>query len=131
MGMTMPPRQKRYTPEEYYRLEIEAEGKSDYFDGEIFAMAGGTPAHSRIAINLAREVDIRIEGGPCSTYNSDLRLKVSATGLRTYPDLTVYCQELKSDPEDPFSSTYLNPSVIFEILSKSTEAYDRGFKLEN
>ena len=129
--MTMPQRVKRFTPEEYYRLEDQAEGKSDYYAGEIFAMAGGTAEHSRIAVNLGREVDNRIEGGPCLTYNSDLRLKVMATGLRTYPDLTVYCQELQSDPEDPFDSTYVNPTVIFEVLSKTTEAYDRGFKSEN
>ena len=129
--MTMPQRVNRYTPEEYYRLEQVAEGKSDYFDGQIFSMAGGTAAHSRIATNIIREVDNRLEGGPCVTYNSDLRLNVSATGLRTYPDATVFCEKLTPDPEDPFSETYVNPTVIFEVLSKKTEAYDRGFKLEN
>src|SRR4051812_35601184 len=125
MGMTIPQRVKRFTPEEYYQLEDQAEGKSDYYDGQIFAMSGGTIAHSRIAINLARELEERFEGGPCRTHNSDLRVNVVATGLRTYPDITVYCDELQADPQDPYNSTCINPTVIFEILSKTTEAYDR------
>jgi Uma2 family endonuclease len=131
IGMTLPQRVKRYTPQEYYRLEQEAEGKSDYYDGQIFAMAGGTVAHSRIAINLGHELEARFEGGPCRTQNSDLRLKVAATGLRTYPDITVYCSEIQMDPEDSSNTTAVNPTAIFEVLSRSTEAYDRGFKFDN
>jgi len=131
VGMTMPQRVKRYTPEEYYRLEQEAEGKSDYYDGQIFAMSGGTVPHNRIAINLVHELEARFEKGPCRTHSSDLRLKIAATGLRTYPDVTVYCDEIQLDPEDSSETTAVNPTAIFEVLSKSTEAYDRGFKFDN
>src|SRR5579862_2344742 len=116
--MTMPQRVKRYTPQEYYRLEDEAEFKSDYYKGEIFAMSGGTANHSLIAVNIAREIGNRLEGGPCRTFNSDLRLKIAATGLRTYPDVSVYCDGLEVDEEDPYGSTYVNPTVIFEVLSR-------------
>jgi Uma2 family endonuclease len=125
--MSLPPR-KRYTPQEYYALEREAAYKSDYYDGEIFAMAGGTIAHSLICSNLVREVGNRLKGGPCAAYESNLRLKVQATGLRCYPDVGVYCGAMERDPDDPKSETVINPTVLIEVLSESTEAYDRGFK---
>lgn len=134
--MTLPPRVKRYTPQEYYRLERDAEFKSDYYEGEIFpvgevlAMAGGTAEHSLICGNLIREVGNRLKGGPCTVYESNLRLKIIATGLRTYPDMNVYCEKLLRDEEDEDGETYLNPTVLFEVLSKTTEAYDRGFKAD-
>ncbi|HSZ56697.1 MAG TPA: Uma2 family endonuclease [Tepidisphaeraceae bacterium] len=135
--MAFPQRVKRYTPEEYYRLERDAEFKSDYYDGEIFpigkvlAMAGGTARHSLISGNLVREIGNRVKGGPCTVYESNLRLKILATGLRTYPDVNVYCEKLQRDEEDQDGETYTNPSVLFEVLSKSTEAYDRGFKADS
>src|SRR5258706_1201652 len=128
--MSLPPR-KRYTPQEYYALEREATYKSDYYDGEIAAMAGGTIAHSLICSNLVREVGNRLKGGPCVAYESNLRLKVRATGLRCYPDVSVFCGALERDPEDPKLETVTNPTVLIEVLSESTEAYDRGFKADN
>lgn len=122
---------KRYTPAEYYALERTAEYKSDYYDGEIFAMAGGTARHSLIATNVAGELRQRLKRSPCAAYESNLRLKVRATGLRTYPDVTVYCGPLEYDPGDPEGTTALNPTVIFEVLSPSTEGYDRGFKAQH
>jgi Uma2 family endonuclease len=129
--MSVPQRIRRFTPKEYYDLEHKAEYKSDYYDGEIFAMAGGTSRHSLICTNLIRRVGNRLDRSPCAVYESNLRFKVMATGLRTYPDVSVYCGPLKRDDDDPYEETYINPTVVFEVLSKSTEGYDRGFKAES
>src|SRR5689334_6778896 len=90
--MGLPKPTKRYTVEEYYRLEWAATYKSDYYAGEIFAMAGGTVRHSLIATNIAGELRHRLKGKPCAAFESNLRLKVKPTGLRTYPDASVYCE---------------------------------------
>jgi Uma2 family endonuclease len=123
--------EQRYTPQEYYALEREAAYRSEYFDGEIFAMAGGTDEHSAIIGNILIAVGSRIRGTPCVIRESNLRLKVQATGLRTYPDAAVYCGEAQFDADDPDRQTRLNPTAIFEVLSKTTEADDRGFKFHN
>jgi Uma2 family endonuclease len=129
--MTRPQPLKRFTPEEYYLLERDAAYKSDYYDGEIFAMAGGTSRHSIIAVNIAGELRQQLKGRPCAPYESNQRLKVNATGLRVYPDVSVYCGPLEYDERDSGSETATNPTLLFEVLSRSTEAYDRGFKAEN
>jgi len=129
--MALPQPVKRYTPQEYYALEREAEYKSDYYQGEIFAMAGGSARHSLITANIGGEVRQRLKGKPCRAYESNLRLGVLATGLRCYPDLSVYCGPLRFDPEDESGETATNPTLLFEVLSKSTEGYDRGLKAEN
>src|SRR5436190_2986106 len=126
MGLPQPIR--RFTPAEYYRMERDAPYKSDYYTGEIFAMAGGTARHSLICSNHVRELGNRLIDTPCVVYESNLRLKVKATGLRTYPATSVYCDPMERDEEDPYAETYTNPSVLFEVLSKSTEGYDRGLK---
>lgn len=128
---SVPPGRKGYTPAEYYELERAAAYKSDYYDGEIFAMAGGTGEHSLIATNVAGELRQRLKGKPCAPYESNLRLKVRVTGLRTYPDVAVYCGSVEYDPDDPQRTTALNPTVVFEVLSPSTEGYYSGFKAEN
>jgi Uma2 family endonuclease len=122
---------KRFTPQEYYQLERAATYKSDYYRGEIFAMAGGTIRHSRICTNIVREVGIRLKGSPCEAFESSLRLKNKITGLRNYPDASIFCGPMEYDEEDPEQETVTNPTVIFEVLSKSTEAYDRGLKSQN
>jgi len=127
----MPQRVKQYTPEEYYCLERKAEFKSDFYDGEIFAMAGASARHNKIVANIISELQVRLRKGPCETYASDMRLKVAATALRTYPDVSVYCDHLEADQEDAFGETFTNPTALFEVLSKSTEAYDRGTKAES
>lgn len=129
--MAVPQARRRYTPAEYYALEYDAQYKSDYYDGEIFNMAGGTANYSLITSNVAGELRQRLKGKTCAVYDSNMRLKVEATGLRTYPDVSVYCDKLKFDPEDPRHTTALNPTVLFEVLSPTTEAYDRGLKAEN
>jgi Uma2 family endonuclease len=114
------------TPEEYLAAERAADHKSEYFNGAVFAMAGCSPAHNRITTNLNREVDTLLYDGPCVTYNGDQRVRIPATGLYTYPDLVVVCGEAEYDGPDP--ETLLNPTLIVEVLSPSTEAYDRGAK---
>lgn len=129
--MAVPQAKRRYTPAEYYALEHEATYKSDYYDGEIFNMSGGTARHSLITMNIGAALWQRLRGKPCTPYDSNMRLRVEATGLRTYPDVTVYCDELKFDSEDPNTTTALNPTVLFEVLSRTTEGYDRGLKAGN
>jgi Uma2 family endonuclease len=114
------------TPQEYLALERQAEYKSEYFAGEVFAMAGASRAHNLIAFNVAGELRTQLRGGPCEAYVGDMRLQVSETGLYTYPDLVVVCGEPRF--EDAQLDTLLNPTLIIEILSPSTEAYDRGQK---
>jgi Uma2 family endonuclease len=129
--MGVPKPIKCYTPQEYYDLERTATYKSDFYAGEIFAMAGGSRRHSRICANLSREVGNRLKGTPCAEYESNLRLKIAATGLRTYPDVSVYCGALEKDEDDHDGETFTNPTVLFEVLSPSTEGYDRGLKSES
>jgi Uma2 family endonuclease len=119
----------RLTEPEYLQLERQAESRSEFLDGEMFAMAGGTRAHSLIATNLARELGTKLKAKPYVAYNADLRLKVEATGLFTYPDVSVVCgrQRFLDSQED----TLLNPTLIIEVLSDSSEAYDRGKKFEH
>jgi Uma2 family endonuclease len=118
--------QKHYTPEEYLALERRAECKSEYYAGEIFAMAGASRWHNLIVTNVLRELSLQLKGCPCTTYPSDMRVKVSPIGLYTYPDVTVVCGEAQF--EDNQQDTLLNPTLIVEVLSESTEAYDRGGK---
>ena len=127
--MIVAQRAQRITETEYLDLERHAEFKSEFFAGEVFPMSGGTPLHSQIATNLAAELRNELKGKRCVPYNSDLRLKVEATGLLTYPDLSVVCGplQLATGTDD----TVVNPTVIVEVLSDSTEAYDRGKKFEN
>jgi Uma2 family endonuclease len=116
----------RYTPEEYLALEREAQQKSEYFAGEIFPMSGASEQHNLIVTNLVGELRAQLKGRPCKTYPSDMRLKVVSTGLFTYPDVMVVCGQTLFDDEQ--QDTLLNPSIIIEVLSKSTEGYDRGEK---
>ena len=129
--MSLAQKVKRYTPQEYYVLERAAAYKSDYYDGEIFAMSGGTSRHSLISANISGETRHRLKGRPCTVYESNQRIKVIATGLRCYPDVSIYCDEIKYDPEDIGSETAVNPTIVFEVLSKTPEGYDRGFKADN
>jgi Uma2 family endonuclease len=119
----------RLTEAEYLACERTADFKSEFFDGETFAMAGGSPMHSLIAANLIHALRSKLPGKPCRPFTSDLRLKVEATGLYTYADVPVVCGELQyAGGED---DTIVNPAVLIEVLSDSTEAYDRGKKFEH
>ncbi len=123
----MPLQHKSYlTPEDYLIIEREAEYKSEYFAGEIFAMAGASERHVSIVANLMYLLVGQLKGRPCKTYANDMRLNVSPTGLYTYPDIIVVCGDLLFADEQ--RDTLLNPTVLIEVLSESTEAYDRGKK---
>ena len=124
--MGLPQRVARLTPTEYLKIERASEFRHEFVNGEMFAMAGGSPQHSAIKVNLSREVSTRLKGRPCTAFDSDLRIQVSPTGLYTYPDLSVVCGELEFD--DDQQDTVLNPTLLVEVLSGSTEAYDRGEK---
>lgn len=118
----------RVTPEEYLRIERAAEWKSEYIDGEMFAMAGASPRHVLIAMNLGAELRDRLRGAPCNTYGSDLRVATDKRRHYTYPDVVVVCGPLQY--ADDNRDTITNPALIAEILSESTERYDRGAKFE-
>jgi Uma2 family endonuclease len=111
------------SPEEYLALERKAEYKSEYQHGEIFAMSGASRKHNLITGNIAAELHQQLRGKDCEVYASDTRIKVKATGLYTYPDIAVVCDE--PDFEDDHVDTLLNPTLLVEVLSPSTERYDR------
>lgn len=117
------------TPQEYLVLERNCVPKHEYFAGEMFAMGGASERHNLIVTNLVRELSLQLKGRPCKTYANDMRVKVSSTGLYAYPDVTVVCGETRFADEQ--SDTLLNPTVLIEVLSKSTEGYDRGEKSEH
>jgi Uma2 family endonuclease len=117
------------TPQEYLAIERGAQYKSEYFDGEMFAMAGASPAHNQITTNVVGELHPQLKKRPCYVYANDMRVKVSATGLYTYPDIVALCGPARFD--DNQKDTLLNPTVIIEVLSESTEAYDRGKKFQH
>jgi len=128
--MAVTARRKRFqTPERYLALERKAETKSEYWNGEIFAMAGASRAHNVIVANVIISFGSRLKGRPCTVYPSDMRVKVAPTKLYTYPDMVVVCGQ--SHFEDKREDTLLNPSLIVEVLSPSTETYDRGTKFEH
>ncbi len=114
------------TAADYLALERQAETKSEYLNGYIYAMSGASKEHNTIVFNLARRIGNQLDGKPCRGYVNDMRVKVSPTGLYTYPDVIVVCGEPRF--EDEQFDTLLNPKVIIEVLSESTEKYDRGDK---
>lgn len=117
------------TPAEYLEIERTADTKSEFYAGEMFAMAGASPEHNAIAFDVGGLLFAQLRGGPCQAFGSDQRLKVSETGLYTYPDLSVVCGEPQFEAGSP--RTLLNPTLIVEVLSPTTEAYDRERKFEH
>lgn len=117
---------KKYTQEEYLELERKAEFKSEYYQGEIFAMSGASLAHNKITINFLSVLSIRLKGKSCRPYGSDLRLHIPVNSLYTYPDITVVCG--KEELLDNNFDTLLNPVFIAEVLSPTTRDYDTGGK---
>jgi Uma2 family endonuclease len=117
------------TEEQYLELERKAEYKSEYYEGEIFAMSGASLAHVLLVGDVFGELREQLKSGPCTVLANDMRVRVSAKGLYTYPDVVVVCGE----PQllDDFADTLLNPTLIVEVLSPSTEAYDHGRKFEH
>ena len=122
-------RQVHYTPEDYLAFERAAGTRHEYLEGEIFAMPGAGPRHHRITANITTALTALLRGGPCMVVAGDMRVKVDATGLYTYPDVVAVCgpPALEGDWHD----VLLNPTVIFEVLSPPTADYDRGVKFSH
>ena len=117
------------TPEQYLAIEREAEYKSEYFQGEMLAMALSDWVHNQLVVNLVAGFHNQFRSRPCDVYPSQMRVLVRATGLYTYPDVVVVCGERQF--VDERRDILLNPSLLVEVLSPSTEAYDRGRKSEH
>jgi Uma2 family endonuclease len=118
----------KLTPEEYLEIERKAERKSEFYRGEMFAMAGASSEHGTIVTNLVAEIRPQIRGR-CRVWSNDLRLRVSPTGVYTYPDIVVACGEPKF--ADSHLDTLLNPTVIIEVLFPTTRGYDRSWKFHH
>lgn len=127
--VTQAPRLHRYTFHEYLVLEESSTVRHEFLAGEIYAMAGGTPQHAATAMAVGAALVAQARGGPCRVHSSDLRVRALATGLTTYPDVTMVCGPYESDPQD--KNTIVNPRRVVEVTSDSTEDYDRGEKLDS
>src|SRR3712207_3471038 len=120
------PRTSFFTPAEYETFERTTDARHEYLDGQVYAMAGESIEHSRICVNIAAELRAQLKGGPCEALSPNMKVVTSPAGLFSYPDVVVVCGE----PQfyDERRDILLNPTVVFEVLSPSTEAYDRGEK---
>ena len=122
--MIASPQQPQFTPDEYLHLEAQSNVKHEYIDGQIYAMAGASDSHVTIALNLATLLRSHVRGSGCRVYISDMKARIEALNRFYYPDILVTC-----DPRDLETSTYKQfPTLIVEVLSDSTEAFDRGDK---
>ncbi|HMR09292.1 MAG TPA: Uma2 family endonuclease [Polyangiaceae bacterium] len=127
--MTSPGSRHCYTFSEYLQYEEASNTKHEFLDGEIYRMAGGTPEHAAVSVAMSALLFQAVRGTDRRAYSSDLRIRVAATGLTTYPDVTVVCGPIETDPEN--QNTVTNPKIVVEVLSKSTAAYDRREKLDH
>lgn len=118
-----------FTFREYLEVEAASPIRHEFLDGVVYAMAGGSPEHAGIAANLIRLLGNAIGARPSRVFTTDLRVRCVETGLATYADLSVVCGRVQLDPEDARGHTAINPVLLVEVLSPSTEAYDRGDKL--
>ncbi len=125
-AMTEPARKLSLSYAEYLAQEEASEEKHEYLDGQIYAMAGGTPEHGLICANLIAELRTALRSRPCRVYTSDVRVRVQATGLTTYPDVSVVCGPTECSPDD--QNAVINPIVLVEVLSTGTASYDREEK---
>jgi Uma2 family endonuclease len=125
----LPAPRHRYSFEEYLELEEVAGVRHEFYAGEIYAIAGGTPERAAMAAAITTILARQLDSTPCRVYSSDLRIRVAATGLATYPDVTVVCGRSERDSNSRTHVT--NPKLLVEVLSSATAAYDRGEKLEH
>jgi len=116
---------------EYYTAEADSDVRNEFHNGEILSMAGGSMSHSQICINIAREFSTRLKGSPCQAFESNFRLRIEASNRNVYPDLTIVCGPPQLDPRDKSNGTVTNPRVIIEVISPSTERYDRTEKRDH
>jgi Uma2 family endonuclease len=129
--MTQPAEKRRNTVDEYLRIERDSRDKHEFHDGEILAMSGGTPPHSLITSNVVAELSQRLKGKRCRVYESNLRVCIPSESRYVYADASVICGAIEYDPADPKRETVINPRVIVEVLSPSTETYDRTSKFDS
>src|SRR5207249_4285796 len=129
--MTAAATHSRYTLEEYLASEEASEWKHEFHDGEILAMSGSSPEHSLISANAIAALHVQLAGKPCRVYTSDLKLSINARARVCYPDASIICAPLQFDPQDAKRRLVINPRVIVEVLSPTTEAYDRGKKFRD
>ncbi len=127
--MVSPAHRVHYSWADYVSLEASSNVKHEYLDGQIYGMAGGTPEHAALAATFVGLLFPQLRGGRCRAHDADLRVRVRATGLATYADVTVVCGPRMLDPDDANAVT--NPTLLVEVLSRSTEGYDRGDKFEH
>ncbi len=127
--MTSSAAERRFTFLEYLELEKGSEQHHEFVDGYVYAMSGGSPDHSRLASNVIGLLSAQLAGRPCQAFTSDLRVRVLETGLATHPDVSVFGGNLERDPTDKNTAT--NPMLIVEVLSPSTERYDRDEKFSH
>jgi Uma2 family endonuclease len=127
MTTPLPHARHHYTYEEYLAYELDSELKHEYEDGEIVAMAGGSPRHSALASRISAAVENTRPPG-CTAFQSDMRVRVLATGRATYPDISMVCGAIELDAADRSGTTITNPTLLVEVLSPSTEEVDRGSK---
>jgi len=125
------PAHHRFTFDQYLMLEEDSGSKHEFLDGQVWAMSGGTPDHAAVAGNVLTLLNVQLIGKKCRVFTSYLRVRVAATGLGTYPDVSVICGRVELDPEDAKRHTVINPRLLVEVLSPSTEVYDRGEKLRH
>jgi len=123
-------RKSRITPEDYLEFERTSEFKNEYCDGELFAMVGASLNHNQISGNIFGELRNKLKDSPCRPFMNDLRVKVQEIDKYTYPDIVVVCGDIELEKNSGME-TLLNPMVIIEVLSDSTEAYDRGVKFHH
>lgn len=119
----------RLTFEEYCQIEAASAVRHEFWDGQAWAMAGGSREHAALAANVVALLATALRNVPCQVHTSDLRIRVLATGLATYPDVSVICGRAEVDPEDRLGHTVTNPKLLVEVLSPSTEQYDRTEKV--
>ncbi|MCI0421816.1 MAG: Uma2 family endonuclease [Acidobacteria bacterium] len=119
----------RVTPEQYLALDRKAEGKSEYYDGELFLMTGASRRHNLIVLNVGSELRAQLKSRQCEVYPSDMRVRIPNHTRYVYPDISVVCAT--PNFEDDQDDILLNPTVVIEVLSASTEAYDRGRKFDD
>lgn len=127
--MTAVPKPHKLTVEEYLAIEEKAERRSEFYEGQMFLMAGTSWEHNLIYSNLFARLSAQLWGGSCRILGTDQRLKIERTGLYTYPDLLIVCGQPEFAPEN--RHTLINPKVVIEILSDSTEHYDRTTKFRH
>jgi Uma2 family endonuclease len=126
MVAMMPARKQTMTYAEYFAFEDKAVERHEFLNGEVFAMGGGTIEHAGLIAGVSVALGSALRDRPCRIFSAELRIRIRATGLTTYPDVSVVCGKAEIDSEDPYA--IVNPTLVVEVLSDSTEAYDRGEK---